>query len=45
MLRALQPLTLDNELELEATLIDMVKRASNPLARRPCRIFKWLFNL
>ena len=45
MLRTSQPLELDNELELEAELIDMVRRASNPLARCFCCYLKWFFKL
>jgi hypothetical protein len=45
MLRALQPLELDNELELEAELVDMIRRASNPLARPSCCLLKWFFKL
>lgn len=45
MLRSLQPLELDNELELEAELIAIVQRASNPLARCSCCYLKWFFKL
>jgi hypothetical protein len=45
MLRASQILELDNELELEAELVDMIRRASGPLARCSCCYFKWFFKL
>jgi hypothetical protein len=45
MLRALQPLELDNEAELEAELIDMLYRARMPLARCSCNYLKWFFKL
>ena len=45
MLRASQILELDNELELEAELVDMIRRASGPLARPSCWLLKWFFKL
>jgi len=49
MLRSLKPLELDvfDEMELEATLIAMIRHSSRPLARRSSNrsFIKWFINL